>query len=100
MRTLCIDIGGTGIKAITLDLSGAPITERARIETPHPAVPPAVLGVIEELTRSQGDFDRVSIGFPGVVRDGVTKSAPNLDPSWTGFPLAQEIEKKTGKPVR
>jgi polyphosphate glucokinase len=100
MRTLCVDIGGTGIKAIVLDAAGAPLTERVRLETPQPAVPDAVLGVVEQLVRGQGEFDRVSVGFPGVVMDGVTKSAPNLDPSWAGFPLAEAIQKLTGKPVR
>jgi polyphosphate glucokinase len=99
-RTLCIDIGGTGIKAIVLDEAGAPITERGRIETPQPAVPDAVLAVIDELVKGQGEFDRVSIGFPGVVREGTTKTAPNLDPSWAGYPLASEVERRTGKPVR
>jgi polyphosphate glucokinase len=100
MRTLCIDIGGSGIKAIVLDAAGAPLTERVRLETPQPAVPDAVLGVIEQLLHGQGEFDRVSVGFPGVVMEGVTKTAPNLDPSWAGFTLADSIQKRTGKPVR
>ncbi len=101
MRTLCIDIGGTGIKAIVLDAAGSPITERGRIETPKPATPEAVLGVIEELARGQGEFERVSVGFPGVVKDGVTKTAPNLDPSWANVHLADEVQKRlNGKPVR
>ena len=100
MRTLSIDIGGSGIKAIVLDPAGAPITERARLDTPSPATPDAVLATIEELIKSQGEFDRVSIGFPGVIQEGVTKVAPNLDPSWAGFPLAATITERTGKPVR
>ncbi len=101
MRTLSIDIGGTGIKAIILDVEGAPVTERERIETPHPAIPEAVLQVIDSLTAKLGDFDRISIGFPGVVQDGVTRTAPNLHPSWAGFPLGKHMEERTGgKPVR
>jgi polyphosphate glucokinase len=100
MRTLSIDIGGTGIKAICLDPVGAPVTERSRIETPHPATPDAVLEVLDQLIEAQGEFDRVSIGFPGVVMDGVTKTAPNLDPSWAGFPLVDALTKRTGKPTR
>jgi polyphosphate glucokinase len=100
MRTLSIDIGGTGIKALVLDAEGAPLTERGRIPTPKPATPEKVIAVIDQLAAAQGEFDRVSIGFPGVVQDGVTKTAPNLDPSWAGFPLAQTIEKRTSKPVR
>jgi polyphosphate glucokinase len=100
MRTLCIDIGGTGIKAIVLDSAGKPLTERTRVETPDPAVPAAVLGVMEAIARAQGEFDRVSVGFPGVVLGGVTHSAPNLDPSWVGFSFAAEVEKLFQKPVR
>jgi polyphosphate glucokinase len=100
MRTLSIDIGGTGIKAMILDPAGAPLTERARLATPQPATPDAVLAVVDALAQQLGDFDRVSIGFPGVVRDGVTKTAPHLDPSWSGVPLARRVEERTGKPVR
>jgi polyphosphate glucokinase len=101
MRTLSIDIGGTGIKAILLDGAGAPLTERARIATPHPGTPHAVLEVIDALAQKLGDFDRVSVGFPGVVHDGVIKTAPHLDPSWSGVPLRDELSKRTGgKPVR
>lgn len=101
MRTLTIDIGGTGIKGIVLDITGAPVTERQREETPKPAVPEAVLATIDAVIQRLGEFDRVSIGFPGVVQDGVTKTAPNLDPSWSGFPLAEHISTRTGgKPVR
>ena len=99
-RTLCIDIGGTGIKAIVLDENGNAVTERARLETPRPAEPQAVLEVIDRLITSSGEFDRVSVGFPGVVIEGVTKTAPNLDPSWAEFALADQLQRRTGKPVR
>jgi polyphosphate glucokinase len=100
MRTLCIDIGGSGIKAIVLDAEGTPLTERGRIETPQPAAPEAVLEVIQKLALQQGEFDRVSVGFPGVVADGVTRTAPNLHESWAGFALARSIEERLQKPVR
>lgn len=100
MKTLCIDIGGTGIKAIVLDEEGKPLTERSRIETPKPATPDAVLAVIDQLVTAQGEFDRVSVGFPGVVRDNVTLTAPNLHPTWASFPFGESLEKRTGKPVR
>jgi polyphosphate glucokinase len=100
MRTLCIDIGGTGIKAIVLDVEGNTITERSRLETPQPATPEAMLPLIEELARLQGEFDRISVGFPGVVVDGTTRTAPNLDPSWTGFALARTVEERLQKPAR
>lgn len=101
MRTLCIDIGGTGIKGIVLDEQGNPTTEPVRVLTPQPATPDAVLDVIEEIARGQGEFDRVSIGFPGVVMDNVTKTAPHLDnEKWRGFPLAEAVERRLERPVR
>ncbi|MFN7966401.1 MAG: ROK family protein [Acidobacteriota bacterium] len=98
--TLAVDVGGTGIKALILDATAQPITERQRLETPRPAIPTAVLTVIRSLASSQGNFDRVSVGFPGVVKQGVVQTAPNLHPEWHGYPLAKQLEKALRKPVR
>jgi len=100
MRVLAIDIGGTGIKAMTLDGSGQPLTERAKIQTPQPATPDAVLRVIAKLAKQNGAFDRISVGFPGVVRNGVVQSAPNLHPSWKGVNLAEMLSKKLTRPAK
>src|SRR6059036_3568521 len=100
LRTLAIDIGGTGIKAVTLSATGKPLTERARVKTPRPATPAAVMNTIVELAKVQGSFDRVSVGFPGVVRRGVTVTAPNLNGNWGGFRLADVLSKKLDVPVR
>jgi polyphosphate glucokinase len=100
LTTLAIDVGGTGIKAIVLDQAGSPITERQRLLTPRPAVPEAVLQVIEQLAQQCGAFDRVSVGFPGVVRHGVTETAPNLHPSWHGVELAERLTQRLQRPTR
>lgn len=100
VRTLSVDIGGSGIKVIVLDKDGNPQTERARQETPQPAKPEAVINAIASLTASQGEFDRVSVGFPGVVRGGVTETAVNLDSEWIGFNLGTVLSERLGKPVR
>ena len=94
LRTLAIDIGGTGIKAVVLSATGKPLTERSRVKTPRPATPGAVMNTIVELAKAQGSFDRVSVGFPGVVRRGVTLNAPNLNGRWGGFHLADALTKK------
>jgi len=99
-RTLAVDIGGTGIKTIVLDPAGKPLTERLRVDTPRPSTPKAVLSAISELAKQQGGFDRVSVGFPGVVRRGVTETAHNLHPSWIGVDLKEALERALGKPVR
>src|SRR3989454_4238231 len=100
LRTLAIDIGGTGIKAVTLSTTGKPLTKRARVKTPRPATPAAVMNTIVELAKAQGSFDQVSVGFPGVVRRGITLNAPNLNGKWGGFHLADALTKKLGVPVR
>jgi polyphosphate glucokinase len=99
-RTLCIDIGGSGIKALVLALDGTMLTERARIETPRPATPQAVLAVIWQLIEPLGEFDRISVGFPGVVIDGVTRTAPNLGEEWQEFALGKALADGTRRPVR
>ena len=99
-RTLSIDIGGTGVKAMIVGDGGVPLTERVRVETPRPATPQAVLGALRALVAPLGEYDRVSVGFPGVVADGMTLWAPNLHESWRGFPLAQTIAGAVGRPVR
>ena len=99
-RTLCIDIGGTGVKALVLDSTGEPTTERVRVETPRPATPRKVLQAIWALVEPLGAFERVSVGFPGVVVEGVTRTAPNLHPDWVGFALARALQDRFRRPTR
>ncbi|MDF2694695.1 MAG: Polyphosphate glucokinase, partial [Labilithrix sp.] len=98
--TLAIDIGGTGIKALLLDSKGNALTDRLRVLTPKPATPKRVTGAIFKLVRGIGDYDRVSIGFPGVVIDDEPRTAPNLDGRWKNLPLARVLSLKLGRPVR
>jgi polyphosphate glucokinase len=98
--TLSVDIGGSGIKVMILDANGNPITERARLDTPQPATPELILNAIAQLASTSGEFDRVSVGFPGVVRGGITETAANLHPDWVGFDLATHLSKRLQKPVR
>ncbi|MEO0396123.1 MAG: ROK family protein [Cyanobacteria bacterium P01_A01_bin.137] len=98
--TLAVDIGGSGIKVILLDATGQTLGERARLKTPSPATPDAVLDAIAKLAADQPTFDRVSVGFPGVVRQGVTYTAVNLDRAWVGFPLAERLTQQLKRPVK
>ena len=101
MRTLTIDIGGTGIKMLLLDAAGRPLGERARQLTPKPATPAAVLALVARMLAERDSFDRVSVGFPGVVVRGVVRSAPNLGTDdWRGFDLQSELAASTGVPTR
>jgi polyphosphate glucokinase len=100
VRTLAIDVGGTGIKGILLNARGKPITERERVDTPDPATPDAVLAIMDQIATQVRDFDRVSVGFPGVVKDGATLTAHNLHPKWVGFDLQNVLMRRWRKPVR
>lgn len=112
--TLSLDVGGTGIKGDTLDLAGKPTAERVRVPTPYPLTPEGLLQVFSTIAKSLPLFDRISVGFPGVVRDGQVLSAPHfvleggdgtpevpeLVRAWDHFNLAAETAKNLGKPTR
>ncbi len=69
-RTLAIDVGGTGLKAVVLDPEGEMISERVRVETPYPCPPSVLLDELDKLAKTQPEYDRVSVGFPGAIRRG------------------------------
>src|SRR5271169_6151577 len=98
--TLAIDIGGTGLKMQALSPEGQPISDRLRVATPEPATTAAIMAGLDELKVSVPLFGRVSVGFPGVIKQGKTLTAANLDPGWIGFPFQKTLEKRWGKPVR
>lgn len=99
LQTLAIDIGGSGVKVMVLDEQGNPNSERDRLDTPAPATPEAILAAVNQLIGEKG-FDRISVGFPGVVRAGVIETAANLGPGWIGFDLATTLSERYGKSVR
>jgi polyphosphate glucokinase len=99
IQTLAVDIGGSGIKAMVLDEGGNPLTERDRLNTPNPAKPEPIIDTILQLSTGK-EFDRVSVGFPGVVKEGVIYTAANLDPDWLHFDLAGTLAERLEKPVR
>ena len=99
--TLGVDIGGTNVKASVLDRDGGLVAEQVRTPTPKPATPKAVLKAIRELAARLPSFDRISVGFPGVVRSGTTITAPNLGTEhWAGVRLIEILSQAVGAPVR
>jgi polyphosphate glucokinase len=99
-RTLAVDVGGTGVKAIVLDPAGQPLTERTKIPTPKAAKPKDLIAVITKLAEAQGEFERVSVGFPGVIKEGIVYTAANLGTGWKGFNLRKEVEEALKRPTR
>jgi len=100
MKTLAVDIGGSGVKAMLLDAAGKPVTDRLRAKTPDPSTPANITVIIADFAKQLGDFERVSVGFPGVIKKGVVYTAANLDKKWIEYSLAENLEKTLGKPVR
>lgn len=101
MNILAIDVGGSGVKAAVIDDAGALLTERLRVDTPVGEPPAAHVAQMVALARQLPAFERIAVGFPGMVRDGVVRTAPNLDhEGWPGFPLAATLERELGRPVR
>jgi len=112
--TLSIDIGGSGLKASALDPSGRMIVDRVRRETTYPVTPPQMVDQLAELVTPLPAYDRVSVGFPGMVRGGLLLTAPKFDTeggpgtpvdpelrkAWNRFDLRSALEEKLGKPTR
>ena len=99
--TLAIDIGGTGLKASVFDQDARMLTDRVRMPTPVGAPPMKFVEALVGLVAPLGAFDRIAVGFPGVVRNGRVLSAANLgNDKWIGFDLAQALETALAKPVR
>lgn len=99
--TLAIDIGGSGLKACVLDSEGNMITERVRVDTPPQCPPDLMERTLVDLVSPLPAYDRVSVGFPGVIRLGKVLTAHNLgQEAWHGFDLDLALEKALGKPVR
>jgi polyphosphate glucokinase len=114
VETLAIDVGGTGIKGSVLALDGHMEHERVRIPTPYPLSPQLLIQVIDTLVRQLPPFDRIAVGFPGMVRDGKILTAPHflgvkgpdakpepkLVAAWTGFDLQEALTTAFAKPAK
>jgi polyphosphate glucokinase len=112
--TLAVDIGGTGLKASVLDAGGAMVADRVKVPTTYPIPPDKLVSALTKLVAPLPAAERASVGFPGMVRDGVVLSAPHfstksgpgsdVDPdlarSWSGFDLASALSAAFGLPTK
>jgi polyphosphate glucokinase len=99
-HALGVDIGGSGIKAAPVDLSTGTLTaERVKLDTPHPSPPDAVAAVVRELVTGFAWTGPVGLTFPGVVMDGVIKTAANVDHSWIDTDARKLFGQATGQAV-
>jgi polyphosphate glucokinase len=100
---------------MVLDPAGNPLSERVKLRTPYPC-PPDVLvdSVVKVAARTGQAFDRVSVGFPGMVRGGIvlatphyvteagpfTAVHPDLLQEWQSYNIQAALEHALGKPTR
>jgi polyphosphate glucokinase len=99
-QVLGIDIGGSGIKGAPVDLAtGKLMAERVKLATPRPAEPDAVADVVGQLVREFSWTGPAGITFPGVVTDGTTRTAANLDKAWIGLNARELFAQATGLAV-
>ncbi|MGR3934530.1 polyphosphate--glucose phosphotransferase [Streptomyces sp. BRA346] len=100
-RVFGVDIGGSGIKGAPVDLDRGDLAEeRHKVLTPHPSTPEAVVDGVVEVAAHFGWSGRpVGVTFPGVVTDGTTRTAANVDKSWIGTDLAGLLGERLGAPV-
>ena len=112
--TLAVDIGGTGLKASVLDASGAMVADRVRVATTYPLPPEKLVSMLTRLVAPLPKAERASVGFPGMVRDGLVLSAPHfstksgpgsavdadLAKQWSEYDLASELTTSFGLPTK
>ncbi len=85
MQILGVDIGGSGIKGAIVDtLTGKLITERHRIDTPQPATPEAIAGVLAQLVVHFHWNGPIGCGFPAAIQNGVARTASNISKAFLG----------------
>lgn len=100
-KYLALDIGGSHIKSTILNVEGKMEIEYQKIATPKNATPDDVITAIETLIKDFSNYDKISVGFPGFIKNGVVKTAPNLNnEAFKNFNLSQAIASKFKKPVR
>jgi polyphosphate glucokinase len=97
VEILGVDIGGSGIKAAPVDVTRGILTrDRIKVSTPQPAKPKAIAEAVRGLTAEFGWSGKAGITFPGVVTNGVIRTAANLDPAWVGVDACDLFGAATG----
>lgn len=96
MLILGVDIGGSGIKGAIVDTeTGELITDRYRIDTPHPATPEAVAVILAQLVIHFNWSGLVGCGFPAAIQHGVPRTASNISSAFIGINIEKLFSEAT-----
>ena len=94
-----IDIGGTSVRAVALDLENNEVKDQLTASSSDngPELIRILSSVVKELEkRSKNDFSAIGLGVAGLAnKSGVVRYSPNL-PNLIEFPIGHELEKKLG----
>jgi polyphosphate glucokinase len=98
---LGIDVGGSFVKAGVVAVStGQVLGETVSAPTPRPSTPErlaeVIAGLAARLPAAQGS---VGVAFPSVVRQGIVRTAANIDHSWLGANGAAVVGRVLNRPV-
>ena len=99
--SLGIDVGGSGVKGGIVDLdTGALVGERFKLATPRPATPQAVTATVAGVVEHFGWDGPLGVTYPGVITDGVVRTAANVDRGWIGTDVTETYSAAVGgRPV-
>lgn len=101
IKILTIDIGGSHVKATILNREGRLQQDYEKVETPTKASPENLIAAIKTLIKNFPAYDKISVGFPGYIKDGSVKTAPNLGSAmWNNINLTKKLQDALGKPVK
>ncbi len=100
-KILGIDVGGTGIKGAIVDIKkGELVSKRIKYGTPQPATPDDMIEVMKKLVL---DFEwfgkKIGVGFPTIIKNGISHSASNIDDQWIGYPVQKRLCDALGSEV-
>jgi len=92
-----IDVGGSGVKGGIVDLdTGKLVGERFKLLTPQPATPTAVAKTVAEVVKHFDWAGPLGVTYPGVVVNGVVRTAANVDKKWIGTNASEVISAALG----
>jgi polyphosphate glucokinase len=99
MAIMGIDIGGSGIKGVPVNVeNGELLGERFRLPTPERAKPEDVARTAAQVVKEFQWNGPIGIGFPAVIRGGVAYTAANVHKSWIGTDANRLFTEVTGCP--
>jgi len=100
VQALGIDFGASGIKGAPVDTAtGRLLAPRYREDTPEPATPRAVARAVARVARHFAWRGPIGCGVPAVVRDGIVRTAANVQRAWIGTDARSLFSQATGQRV-